>query len=102
MTTQENLSENYPETRKSYFSPAIIQELDLETRADSPLGLPDPFHLDGLNPYITTNSESFVYDNLRHESRIDNGFYASGLFNPKYFKVIRGVNLAHLPARIID
>ena len=50
MTTQENLSENYPETRKSYFSPAIIHELDLETRAGSPLGLPDPFNLDGLNP----------------------------------------------------
>lgn len=51
MTTQEeNLSEIYPEARKSYMHPAIIQELDLETRAGSPLGLPDPFNLDGLNP----------------------------------------------------
>lgn len=30
------------EARKPYLSPAIIHEMDLETRAGSPLGLPDP------------------------------------------------------------
>lgn len=50
MKTQENLNEVQPEARKSYISPAIIHELDLETRAGSPLGLPDPLNPDGTNP----------------------------------------------------
>ena len=29
--------------RQPYTPPAVILELDLETRAGSPLGLPDPF-----------------------------------------------------------
>jgi hypothetical protein len=31
--------------RKPYIKPAIVQELDLEVRAGSALGLPDPFNL---------------------------------------------------------
>jgi hypothetical protein len=31
--------------RKPYFSPVIIHELELETRAGSPLGLPELFDL---------------------------------------------------------
>ncbi len=50
MTTLENLNEVQPEARKSYVSPAIVHELDLETRAGSPLGMPDPMNLDGTNP----------------------------------------------------
>jgi len=30
------------EARKPYLTPAIVHELELETRAGSPLGLPDP------------------------------------------------------------
>ena len=32
-----------PKTRKPYAKPEIIVELELETRAGSPLGIPDPF-----------------------------------------------------------
>jgi len=32
-----------PETRKPYAKPEIIHELELETRAGSLLGMPDPF-----------------------------------------------------------
>ena len=32
-----------PETRKPYAKPEIIHELELETLAGSPLGMPDPF-----------------------------------------------------------
>jgi len=34
-----------PETRKPYAKPEIIHELELETRAGSPLGMPDPLGL---------------------------------------------------------
>ena len=37
-----------PETRKPYVKPEIIHELELETRAGSPLGMPDPFDPLGL------------------------------------------------------
>ena len=38
------------EKRKPYIRPEIIHELELETRAGSPLGLPDPLDPFGLNP----------------------------------------------------
>ena len=37
-----------PKTRKPYAKPEIIVELELETRAGSPLGIPDPFDPLGL------------------------------------------------------
>ena len=37
-----------PETRKPYVKPEIIHELELETRAGSPLGMPDPLDPLGL------------------------------------------------------
>jgi len=36
------------ETRKPYAKPEIIHELELETRAGSPLGMPDPLDPLGL------------------------------------------------------
>ncbi|MFQ5341949.1 MAG: hypothetical protein ACE5F6_10435 [Anaerolineae bacterium] len=39
-----------PETPKSYSKPEIILELELETRAGSPLGAPNPFAPFGLEP----------------------------------------------------
>jgi hypothetical protein len=33
--------------RKLYVKPEIVHELELETRAGSPLGLPSPFDLPG-------------------------------------------------------
>lgn len=50
MKTLEYTNEIQPEMRKNYVSPAIVHELDLETRAGSPLGMPDPMNLDGTNP----------------------------------------------------
>jgi hypothetical protein len=41
MTEIKDLSQTL-EARKPYLTPAIIHELELETRAGSPLGLPDP------------------------------------------------------------
>jgi len=38
-----------PEARKPYARPEIIHELALETRAGSPLGVPDPFDPFGLD-----------------------------------------------------
>ena len=41
--------EEQPKTqRKPYAKPAIIVELELETRAGSPVGMPDPFDPLGL------------------------------------------------------
>ena len=37
-----------PKTRKPYAKPEIIHELELETRAGSPLGMPDPLDPLGL------------------------------------------------------
>ena len=37
-----------PETRKPYTKPTIVHELELETRAGSPLGMPDPMDPLGL------------------------------------------------------
>jgi hypothetical protein len=37
-----------PQVRKPYAKPEIIHELELETRAGSPLGIPDPFDPLGL------------------------------------------------------
>jgi hypothetical protein len=34
-----------PDARKVYTKPEIIHELELETRAGSPLGLPDPLNM---------------------------------------------------------
>lgn len=36
--------------RKAYSRPEIIHELELETRAGSPLGIPDPMDPFGLDP----------------------------------------------------
>ncbi|MBN1537100.1 MAG: hypothetical protein JW908_10250 [Anaerolineales bacterium] len=41
MTETKDLSQTV-EARKPYLTPAIIHELELETRAGSPLGIPDP------------------------------------------------------------
>ncbi|MBN1537098.1 MAG: hypothetical protein JW908_10240 [Anaerolineales bacterium] len=49
MITKDNLDEIQPEERKNYIRPAIVHELDLETRAGSPLGMPDPLNLDGTD-----------------------------------------------------
>jgi len=49
MKTQVNLTEVQPEARKNYIHPAIVHELDLETRAGSPLGMPDPLNPDGTD-----------------------------------------------------
>ncbi len=37
--------------RKAYEKPAIVHELELETRAGSPLGVPNPFDPTGENGY---------------------------------------------------
>ncbi len=37
--------------RKAYEKPAIVHELELETRAGSPLGLPNPLDPTGENGY---------------------------------------------------
>jgi hypothetical protein len=47
MNTRDKTTEKVPEIRKSYTQPMIVFETELETRAGSPLGLPDP--LDPLN-----------------------------------------------------
>lgn len=36
--------------RRTYCRPEIIHELELETRAGSPLGIPDPMDPFGLDP----------------------------------------------------
>ncbi|MFQ5596118.1 MAG: hypothetical protein ACE5HA_18400 [Anaerolineae bacterium] len=38
-----------PEIQKPYSKPEIILELELETRAGSPLGIPDPMYPFSLN-----------------------------------------------------
>ncbi|NMC11471.1 MAG: hypothetical protein GYA34_01150 [Chloroflexi bacterium] len=38
------------EIRKPYLTPAIIHELELETKAGSPLGLPEPLDEQFPNP----------------------------------------------------
>ena len=46
---QSSQSEACPAApRKPYTKPEIIHELELETRAGSPLGMPDPFDPLGL------------------------------------------------------
>ena len=45
---EEEGIEVQPKTRKPYAKPEIIHELELETRAGSPLGIPDPFDPLGL------------------------------------------------------
>lgn len=50
MTLKNDLNEIQTDERKCYESPAIVHELDLETRAGSPLGVIDPLNLDGTNP----------------------------------------------------
>jgi hypothetical protein len=40
---RRNTRQEASEPRKSYTKPAILHELELETRAGSPLGIPDPF-----------------------------------------------------------
>lgn len=42
--------ESHAKTRKPYAKPEIIYELELETRAGSPLSVPDPFDPLGLEP----------------------------------------------------
>ncbi len=37
--------------RKPYEKPAIVHELELETRAGSPVGLPNPFDPTGENGF---------------------------------------------------
>jgi hypothetical protein len=44
MDTNEKLTE----TKKVYAKPSISQELELETRAGSPLGFPNPLNLPGV------------------------------------------------------
>ena len=39
------------ERRKPYTKPEIIHELELETRAGSPMMLPDPYDPYNLDPY---------------------------------------------------
>lgn len=47
---QGKMTRSQRETRKPYRRPAILHELQLETRAGSPLGIPDPLDPFGLNP----------------------------------------------------
>jgi hypothetical protein len=49
MTETKELTQTM-EARKPYLNPAIIHELELETRAGSPLGLPDPIGEDFTVP----------------------------------------------------
>ena len=45
---EEGVEEQPKMQRKPYAKPAIIVELELETRAGSPVGMPDPFDPLGL------------------------------------------------------
>ncbi|MBN1535316.1 MAG: hypothetical protein JW908_01195 [Anaerolineales bacterium] len=46
MNTHEKSTEKLPEPKKSYSQPMIVYEIDLETRAGSPLGMEeDPLNL---------------------------------------------------------
>ena len=47
MTQTEKPSSQETNPRKLYAKPEIVHELELETRAGSPLGLPSPFDLPG-------------------------------------------------------
>lgn len=48
--TETNELPQTMEARKPYLTPAIIHELELETHAGSPLGLPDPIGEDFTVP----------------------------------------------------
>jgi hypothetical protein len=50
MKSQEIQIPNEEVHRKAYTCPEIIHELELETRAGSPLGLPDPLNLEDPAP----------------------------------------------------
>jgi len=43
-------NETPKEMRRPYAKPEIIKELELETRAGSPMGIPDPWDLPESNP----------------------------------------------------
>ena len=45
MNSQELFNPENDVQRRPYTSPEIVHELELETRAGSPLGLPDPLDL---------------------------------------------------------
>lgn len=47
---QEKTRQHPPEPRKPYTKPAILRELELETRAGTPLGIPVPMDPFGLDP----------------------------------------------------
>jgi hypothetical protein len=47
MTTEPIIIQEETSQRKPYTKPEIVHELELETRAGSPLGLPDPLDLTG-------------------------------------------------------
>jgi hypothetical protein len=47
MTTVPIILQEDTSLRKPYIKPEIVHELELETRAGSPLGLPDPSDLPG-------------------------------------------------------
>ena len=48
--SDNTLIETQLTTRKPYAKPEIIHELELETRAGSPLGIPNPDPLDPFAP----------------------------------------------------
>lgn len=50
MTQQDTQNTQKPPPPKPYERPAIVHELDLETRAGSPLGIPNPLDPAGLEP----------------------------------------------------
>ncbi len=45
------MQEHKRDERKPYEKPAIVHELELETRAGSPVGLPNPFDPTGENGF---------------------------------------------------
>lgn len=47
MIETEKTSSQDANSRKNYAKPEIVHEMELETRAGSPLGLPSPFDLPG-------------------------------------------------------
>jgi hypothetical protein len=47
MMSEKSILQIDTKDRKPYTPPEIVHELELETRAGSPLGLPDPLDLPG-------------------------------------------------------
>lgn len=49
-STEKQTTRNPQDDKKPYTRPAIVHEQQLETRAGTPLGVPDPLDPTGLDP----------------------------------------------------